>query len=95
LIAQKKHLTAEAISPSMDSYGVGKGWRCYADNEPGSVDGWPPFIEIYFASLFQENSEKYVLKLDRWMINNSAIPVLVGKGYALYPCNSADNCGRT
>lgn len=81
-------------SPSMDSYGVTKGWKCYADNEPGSAGGWPPFIEIYFAGLFQESSKKYVLKLDKWMINNSATPELVGQGYALYPCNSGDNCER-
>ena len=79
-------------SPSMDSYGVTKGWKCYADNEPGSAGGWPPFIEIYFAGLFQESSERYVLKLDKWIINNSDTPELVGKGYELYPCNRGDNC---
>ena len=81
-------------SPSMEAYGVTKGWKCYADNEPGSSGGWPPFIEIYFAGLFQESNDKFVLKLDKWMINNSATPELVGQGYALYPCNSGDSCER-
>ncbi len=81
-------------SPSMDSYGVTNGWKCYADNEPGGAGGWPPFIEIYFAGLFIESGDKYVLRLDKWMINNSDTPELIGKGYALYPCNSGDNCER-
>lgn len=85
---------ANFTSPSMDSYGVTSGWKCYADNEPGDTNGqgWPPFVEIYFAGLFIESPGKYVLRLDKWMINNSNTPELIAKGYAIYPCNSGDNC---
>ena len=85
---------ANFTSPSMDTYGVTSGWKCYADNEPENNQGkgWPPFIEIYFAGLFEESPGKYVLKLDKWMINNSDTPELIGKGFAIYPCNSGDNC---
>ena len=44
--------------------------------------------------IFKKNSEKYVLKLDKWIINNSTIAELVGERYALYPCNSDYNCER-
>ncbi|MFL0790932.1 MAG: hypothetical protein AB8E87_12020 [Prochlorococcus sp.] len=88
---------ANFSSPSMDSYGVRNGWKCYADNEPGpklsnGENGWPPYIELYFAGLFEESPGKYVIRLDKWMINNSDTPELVGKGFAIYPCNSEDNC---
>ena len=71
-----------------------KGWKCYADNDPGTSGGWPPFIEVYFTELFQESNEKYVLKLDKWIVNNSATPELVWQGYALYPFNSGDSYER-
>lgn len=84
---------ANFTSPSMDSYGVKYGWKCYADNEPGiSGKGWPPFVEIYFAGLFLESPNKYVLRLDKWMIDNSDTPKLIGEGYKIYPCNSGDEC---
>lgn len=83
---------ANFTSPSMDSFGVKSGWKCYADNEPGNSKGWPPFVEIYFAGLFQESPNKYVLRLDKWIINNSNTPTLAGEGYKIYPCNSGDQC---
>lgn len=80
-------------SPTMDTFGVKSGWKCYADNEPGCKDDcWPPFIEIYYAGLFDEGNGVYALRLDKWMINNSDTPELIGKGYRIYPCNSGDNC---
>ena len=81
-------------SPSMDSYGVNNGWKCYADNEPMGSSGWPPFIELYFAGLFKESDDQYVLRLDKWMINNSDTPQHIDKGYALYPCSSGDHCEK-
>ncbi len=80
-------------SPSMDTYGVKSGWKCYADNEPGkqadNSAGWPPEIEIYLAGLFKEDNGNYVIRFDKWMITaeNGINPVQIGKGYAIYPCS--------
>ena len=81
-------------SPSMDTYKVKSGWKCYADNEPGQLsdgktNGWPPEIEIYFAGLFKESNGNYVIKFDKWMITaeHGVNPIQIGKGYAIYPCS--------
>ena len=84
--------TNNFTSPSMDSYGVKSGWKCYADNEPGNFNGsngWPPEIEIYLAGLFRESNGNYVIKFDKWMItsDHGDKPVQIGRGYAIYPCS--------
>ena len=76
----------------MDSFGVKSGWKCYADNEPGTFNGsngWPPEIEIYLAGLFRESNGNYVIKFDKWMItsDHGENPVQIGRGYAIYPCS--------
>ena len=86
-------VTDNFSSPSMDTYGVKNGWKCYADNEPGKQAngdmGWPPEIEIYFAGLFRESNGNYVIKFDKWMItsDHGENPVQIGRGYAIYPCS--------
>lgn len=81
------------VWPTMSKWKTTTGWKCYADNEPGTKDvGWPPYIEIWLGGLYKEGNT-YTIRLDKWMVNNSDTPVKMGQGgYKIYPCNANDKC---
>lgn len=81
------------VWPTMSEWKTTTGWKCYADNEPGTANvGWPPYIEIWLAGLYKAGNT-YVIRLDKWMVNDSNSPKKMGEGgYEIYPCNTGDKC---
>jgi len=86
------------FSPTLDNTG-GKekptsGWKCYVDNEPGTLSsgqpGWPPYIEIYYFGLYKTSDGKDQLMYDKWAITDSDTPAQIKSSEILYQCHQGD-----